>query len=153
MSWTEWLIRTHSGNPLIAMQAPPGEGDDTASAAAVFAAISANSAHPLPCDVADAGRDAPDGAIPVSLVLRPPTDPRRGRQPGAPAVLGQIRPSEESVTARRKGGKGGKGKSKGGRRPQPPKPAPKSAAPPREEPRSTTQTTLQKLFGRGRDAK
>ena len=153
VSWTEWLIQTHSGNPMIAMQAPPGGEDDTASAAAVFAAISANSARPLPCDVADAGRDAPDGAISVSLVLRPPTDPRRNRQPGSPVLPGQIRPPEESVAARGNGGKGGQGKSKGGRRPRPPKPAPKSAASPRGEPRPTTQITLQKLFGRARDAK
>ena len=113
VSWTEWLIQTHSGNPMIAMQAPPGGEDDTASAAAVFAAISANGAHPLPCDVADARRDTLDGAIPVSLVLRPPTDPRRRRQSGTPAVPGQIRPPAESMPARRPGGKGGKGKSKG----------------------------------------
>ena len=153
VSWTEWLIQTHSGNPMIAMQAPPGGEDDTASAAAVFAAMSARSARPLPCDVADAGRDAPEGAIAVSLVLRHPTDPRRNRHPGSPVLPGQVRPPEESLAARGNRGKGGQGKGKGGKRPRPPRPAPKSAASPRSEPRPTTQTTLQNLFGRTRDAK
>ena len=153
MSWTEWLIQTHSGNPMIAMQAPPGGEDDTASAAAVFAAMSARSTRPLPCDVADAGRDAPGGAIAVSLVLRHPTDPRRNRHPGSPVLPGQVRPPEESLAARGNRGKGGRGKGKGGKRQRPPRPAPKSAASPRSEPKPTTQTTLQNLFGRTRDAK
>ena len=109
VSWTEWLIQTHSGNPTIAMQAPPGGEDDTASAAAVFAAISASSARHLPCDVADVGRAAPDGAIPVSLVLRPPTDPWHPRQAGGPSVPERVRPPAESLPARRQGGENGKG--------------------------------------------
>ena len=153
VSWTEWLIQTHSGNPTIAMQAPPGGEDDTASAAAVFAAISASSARPLPCDVTNAGRDGPDGTIPVSLVLRPPTDTRHPRQAGGPAVPERIRQPAESLPARRPGGKNAKGTGKGGRRSQPPKPAPKSTATPEERPKTSTRTTLQKHLSRTRDAK
>ena len=122
VSLTEWLIQTHSGKPTAAMQAPLKGEDDTASAAAVFAAISANRARALLCHITDAGCEAPDGAIPVSLVVRPPTDPRQSRQAGGPAVPEWIRPPSDSLLARRlkTGGKSGKGRRKGGRRSQPP---------------------------------
>lgn len=134
VAWTEWLIQTQSGNPTVAMQAPPGGEDDTAAAAAVCAAISASSSRALPCDAADAGGGDPARALPVSLVLRPPTDPRQLRQTGGPTVPERIRPPGSSVPAPSAGGRGGKGTRKAGKRSEPPKPAPKNASAPEERP-------------------
>ena len=51
LEWTEWLRQTHSGNPTVMFQAPPGQERDTAMAGSIYGALAAGGSRPVPVNL------------------------------------------------------------------------------------------------------
>ena len=92
LEWTEWLRQTHSGNPTVMFQAPPGQERDKAVAGSIYGALAAGGARPVPVTLALPGpvdhRLAPvpaqaGGRAGGEIFPRPSGTPAPSRKPSA----------------------------------------------------------------------